>query len=711
LLFDASGNLYGTTGFGGNGQCNTGVGCGTVFMLMPATHGSWTEKVLYSFQGGSDGEQPVAGLRFDSAGNLYGTASFGGLFSYGIVFELTPAASGEWTESILHAFGSVNDGRSPTTPLVFDSVGNLYGTTEYGGSSSNGIVFELTPGSQQSWSETILHNFAGNTDGSVPIGPLSFDGAGNLYGTTVSGGAPGGAGTVFELEPNGNGTWSERVLHSFGATSTDGLNPNGVVFDSAGNLDGSTGGGGSAGYGTVFQLAAGSGWPETILYSFTGPSDGGYSTAVILDSAGNIYGTSKYGGLAGVGAVFKLSLSSGSWKNKVIYWFPGGAGYDPRANLIADSAGNFYGTTGNGGLYQSGAIFKLSPKSGGGWTESLIYSFKGATDGAYPEGSLAFDAAGNLYGATGAGGTTAGVCSNYGGCGTVFKLTFSSGGQWTKTVLHSFTGAPDGVFPTAGVTFSGGNLFGTTFAGGGNGTECFYIGCGVIFELSPTSGGKWKETVAYAFTGGNDGGEPWYGSLIADASGNLYGTTTYTGCDGCASPYPTVFRFSPNGTGGGTLKTLYAFMDFGLPLGTLALDNAGNIYGTTNSDVYEYSSLGSVFELTKTGGHWSRSTLHSFSGGSDGKYPYAGVSFDAAGNLYGTTVYGGNTTCSCGIVFKLTPTAGGSWSFIAQHRFSGYPRDGAFPYAAVVIDSAGNLYGTTAGGGAYNNGTVYELTP
>ena len=367
-------------------------------------------------------------------------------------------------------------------------------------------------------------------------------------------------------------------------------------------------------------------------------------------------------------------------------------------------------------MYQNGAVFKLSPNSHGGWTTSLIYNFKGVPDGSGPVGSLVFDPAGNLYGATAGGGT--GVCGGtYAGCGTVFKLSPAGSGKWTETVLHSFTGGADGIFPYAGLTLSGGNLLGTTITGGGNGTGCYYFGCGVIYEMSPASGG-WKETIAYTFTGGlADGGLPAYATLAADAAGNLYGITTYTGCDGCAYPYPTVFELSPNGVGGWSLNTLYAFLDYGLPGGSLVLDSAGNIFGTTYSDAYGNNlPAGSVFELTKSGGTWSRNTLYGFNGSSDGKYPLAGVTFDAAGSLYGTTSEGGNSACNtsllgCGVVYKLVPGSGGAWSFSVLHTFDESPGDGTVPDAGVTIDSLGNLYGTTVGGGSIGYGTVYEVTP
>jgi uncharacterized repeat protein (TIGR03803 family) len=728
LVFDALGNLYGTTTVGGTGSCSNGgapLGCGTVFKLAPTTHGSWTETVLYSFQGTNDGVQPTAALIFDSAGNLYGTTVSGGRtpYSRGTIFKLSPSSGGAWTESILYSFTGLSDGSMPVAPLIFDASGNLYGTTGYGGTSSNGVVFEFTPNAQGTWSESVLYNFAGGTDGSTPGSPLIFDSAGNLYGTTYRGGGfTGGAGTVFELKPNGNGAWTESILYRFGITNSDGLYPSGVIFDDAGNLYGTTSAGGNTGCyntgcGVAFRLSPNSGgqWTESILHTFTGGADGGNPYAgVIFDHAGNFYGTTAYGGLANLGAVFKLSQrTGGSFTEKTLYWFPGTGGWFPAGNLIADGAGNFYGTAERGGLYQNGAVFKLSPNSHGGWTSSLIYNFKGVPDGSGPVGSLVFDTAGNLYGASGGGGT--GVCGAFVGCGTVFKLSPGSG-QWTETVLHSFTGGADGTFPYAGVTFSGGNLFGTTYLGGGNGSGCKYLGCGVIYEMSPASGG-WKETIAYTFTGGlDDGGMPEYAALTADAAGNLYGTTTYTGCDGCAYPYPTVFELSPNGTGGWSLNTLYVFLDYGFPLGSLVLDSAGNIFGTTYSGVYgSVLPAGSVFELTKSGGTWSRNTLYGFTGGSDGKYPIAGVTFDPAGSLYGTTSEGGNSVCGaslgCGVVYKLVPGSGGSWSFSVLHTFDGSPGDGGGPEGGVTIDSLGNLYGTTVGGGSIGYGTVYEVTP
>src|ERR1022692_3318787 len=225
LIFDAAGNLYGTTSVGGTS--NTG----TVFELTPAADGTWTEKVLHSFSGGTDGIHPYAGLIFDAAGNLYGTTELGGAYGYGTVFEVTPAAGGTWTEKVLHSFyNDGTDGLEPYAGLILDAAGNLYGTTQDGGTAFTGKVFQLTTAAGGTWTEKVVHTFGSSTDGIDPVAGLIFDGAGNLYGTTSRGGTY-NLGTAFELTPAGGGTWTERVTHSFG-NGTDGANPQaGLIFD------------------------------------------------------------------------------------------------------------------------------------------------------------------------------------------------------------------------------------------------------------------------------------------------------------------------------------------------------------------------------------------------------------------------------------------------------------------------------------------------
>jgi uncharacterized repeat protein (TIGR03803 family) len=255
LIFDTAGNLYGTTAQGG-GSRNCGDGCGTVFKLTPGATGHWTETVLHSFNGDKDGVLPHAGLILDAVGNLYGTTPYADSRNHGRVFELMPGSNGQWIETVLHGFDGRKDGTDPHTGLILDAAGNLYGTTPYGGRYDAGTVFELTPGSNGQWTETVLHNFSNKagTDGAIPQASLILDAGGNLYGTTTAGGINGGGGTVFELTPGAKGKWTEKVLHTFGK-GKDGAGPfAGLVFDNAGNLYGTTAGGGANGAGTVFEL-------------------------------------------------------------------------------------------------------------------------------------------------------------------------------------------------------------------------------------------------------------------------------------------------------------------------------------------------------------------------------------------------------------------------------------------------------------------------
>jgi uncharacterized repeat protein (TIGR03803 family) len=287
------------------------------------------EQVLYAFQGGNDGSSPSSGLILDSSGNLYGTTENGGggtdcsgnYAGCGTVFELSPNGSGGWTETILYSFQGGSDGALPTSGLVFDQAGNLYGTTRFGGGTF-GTVFELSPKGSGGWTETILYTFTNNSDGAYPQG-LIFDQKGNLYGTTVGGGGLCGGGfnpcgTVFELSPNGSGGWTETSLYVFQVS--DGIwNPNpGLVFDQAGNLFGTTPASGENGCvegygcGAVFELSpnGSGGWKETLLFSFQGGSDGvGPNPGLMFDQAGNLYGTAQAGGRAATRAVAQ-SLNS-----------------------------------------------------------------------------------------------------------------------------------------------------------------------------------------------------------------------------------------------------------------------------------------------------------------------------------------------------------------------------------------------------------------
>jgi len=368
-------------------------------------------------------------------------------------------------EKILHTF-TTGDGSYPVAGLIADPSGNLYGTTRYGGANGQGTVFELT-NSKGVWNETILYSFAGGDDGASPSGSVVFDTAGNLYGTTRLGG-PDNDGTVFKLA-RVNGEWKESVLYSF-TGGNDGGSPQAALTIVGNALIGTTPGGGANGNGTVFGLRMVNGqWQEEVLYSFVGgSSDGAYPySTLILDKAGNIYGTTESGGPNQAGSVFELSQSGSKWNEKVLYFFTGNLdGGSVNAGVIFDKAGNLYGTTTSGGNYNSGTIFELT-NSNGTWKESVLYNFTGGNDGGFPYDAPVLDQNGNLFGTTFNGGLY--------GYGTVFQLT-PSAGAWTETVLHTFAAGSDGALPLASVLIYKNGLFGVTTEGGSNST-------GVVFSV------------------------------------------------------------------------------------------------------------------------------------------------------------------------------------------------------------------------------------
>jgi hypothetical protein len=444
--------------------------------LTLAASAAWKEKVLYSFQGGTkDGSYPYGSVIFDTQGNLYGVlqdfggdscAPLGG--ECGAVYQLSPPAQkgGSWTETLLYEFQGkgANDGESPNSGLIMDKSGNLYGLTAYGGtgncmllgrSAGCGTVYKLSPPKQKggAWTETILYSFPNATQGYVPIGDLVFDSAGNLYGSTLFGGTKGTTcdpdyggqcGVVFELSPSKTkgGKWMQKVLHGF-ASGTDGANPNG---------------------------------------------------GLVLDGKGDVYGTTYGGGnesgqcgTGGCGTAFELkppATKSGAWTEKVLHRFNYNTSdaSNPTAGFVIDLKGDLYGTSMSGGLGPGGTVFRLSPssKKPGTWTETILHGFNGTEGGYDPEGALIFDASGNLYGTTnvGRGGSQR---------GNVFQLKPPSvkNRAWTLNTIHGFTGIPDGENPTSRlISDKTGNLYSTTQYGG-DGSGCSFTGCGVVFEVSP----------------------------------------------------------------------------------------------------------------------------------------------------------------------------------------------------------------------------------
>ncbi len=746
VIADSAGNLYGTTNRGGL------YGYGSVFKLAPSSSGKWTQTVLYNFTNTTDGSFPAAGLIFDAAGNLYGTTTTGGALcptnscygTAGTVFELSPNSNGTWTETTLYSFGATGDGSDPTSSLIFDKSGNLYGTTYYGGTTDYGIVFELSPTSQGGWSESILYSFTDEADGGNPLSSLTLDSAANLYGTTEYGGdvscnnffyAPFGCGVVFELIHNSNNTWTETVLHSF--VLTDGAFPiTNVSFDAHGNLAGTTlngpGPNCGEGCGTVYQLtpATGGTWTFKSVYTFAGGTDGGEPlSGLVLDSAGNFYGTTKAGGDAnncqyGCGTVYELTpTTSFAWKEKIIHHFSGSAtnpygldGEYPEAGLAFDQLGNLYGTASAGGATGttcnecSGTVFKLGKNSSGQWTTSLLYSFVASGDGlnpsGYPTSAPVSGSSGNLYGTAHYGGAY--------GDGAVYELIPQSSGGYTERVIYSFKGGTDGVVPSGGlVADSAGNLYGATTYGGVNSGCTYTYGCGVIYELSPASGGKWTEQILHAFI--TTDGTFVNGALTLDPAGNLFGTTS--GGNGGGS---TFFELSPSGSTW-TFTVLHTFTtpDVFIAVGELLLDSTGNFFSVGAGG---NKAAGVVYELSPSSSGYTVSVLHTFAGGADGVSP-ASPLVEKNGVLYGVTYEGGSTaghciTYGCGIVFAISHT-GSTWQKKTIYTFAG-GTDASSPAYGPTMDAAGNLYGSSWAGGGPTNcdagnggggcGTIYKLT-
>jgi len=412
-----------------------------VALLFVAPRTLWAahEEVLHRFQNSTDGQEPFTRLISDRQGNLYGTIPRGGQLGHGRVFELERSGKGHWKEKVLSDLEG--GGSFPASALIFDGAGNLYGTTEVGGSSSCGssgcgVVFELSPNSDGGWTETVLHSFTGSPDGAFPVGDLVSDSAGNLYGATQQGGNSScerqGCGTIFKLT---------RTLGS---------------------------------------------WTESVIYLFS-EATGQAAAGPIIDTAGTLYGTTYNGGgskncYQGCGTVFELKPVDDGWKASIVYSFQGGGnGYFPQSSLVLDSQGNLYGGLyrgGNGG----GVLFELR-REHGRWQEHLLYNFctlNSCADGARPIG-LTMDQNGTLYGTTERGGEAHCGYNGFGGCGTVFKVVPSKSG-WKETVLHVFAGVTDGAFPLAAVIFGAkGRLYGTTFGGGNN--KCT-DGCGTVFEVA-----------------------------------------------------------------------------------------------------------------------------------------------------------------------------------------------------------------------------------
>jgi uncharacterized repeat protein (TIGR03803 family) len=387
-----------------------------ITIFLTSASATTRERILYTFQGSPGGANPAAPLVADAQGNLYGTTPNGCAYNYGCVFELSHSG-GTWTQTVLYNFSGA-DGATSGTSVVLDSAGNIYGTTSLGGDFNAGVAFQLTP-SANGWTETVLHSFGSGTDGYVPS-ELILDSTGDIYGITQFGGTassgPNNGGTVYRLA-YANGAWTETILYSFPGNF---FGPNGdlpfggLAIDHNGNLYGITQAGGTAGKGAVFVLdrAANGTFTERIIHSFH-VSDGDLPNSTpVLDSAGNLYGTTYFGGNAnlcpadGCGAIYELKKNSdGSWTEILLRELQKQDGWQAVGPVVFDRAGNLYAAAQAGGAYSWGSIYKLTPHTPAPWTERIVHNFTNNPDGASPSGILV-DSSGSLFGTTGAGGSS-----------------------------------------------------------------------------------------------------------------------------------------------------------------------------------------------------------------------------------------------------------------------------------------------------------------
>jgi uncharacterized repeat protein (TIGR03803 family) len=395
-----------------------------VLLFAGAASAGAKEKVLYDFY--FYGVCCAQGnLALDKQGNLYGVTTGGAQEGAG-VYELTPSAKGQWTETTLYSFSNGEEGYNPESGLTFDKSGNLYGTTSQGGPAGNpgGVVFEMTPGSGGQWTYTVLHGFLyhSTTDGASPETPVVFDKQGNLYGTTLVGGTA-DAGTVFELQ-YANGSWTESILYSFPQGGNEGTQqPGNLTLDEKGNIYGTTVYGGKNDVGTVFKLTNSGGvWTETTLHDFTGYGDGSNPTGnLIVSNKGKIYGTTYAGGgggcFNGCGVLYKLTPEAHSgWKEAVIHTFNNHGQYITSPALMFGRNGDMFGITEHGGKANGGTVFEFSPNWDGTWAESVLYTFMYSRSGYQPL-SLTLGGAAKFYGTTLTGGT------EKNDDGVVFQLT------------------------------------------------------------------------------------------------------------------------------------------------------------------------------------------------------------------------------------------------------------------------------------------------
>jgi uncharacterized repeat protein (TIGR03803 family) len=670
LVQGADGNFYGTSAGGGQ------FGAGNIFRVTP----SGILSPIYVFTNGTDGAYPRAALTVGSDGNFYGTAAYGGTNGAGTVFKVS--TNGAFTP--LYSFQTNHiDGVQPEAALVQDSEGNFWGTTSIGGTNGDGTIFMITPTGLL----TNLHTFTGSgADGSEPTAPLIAGLDGNFYGTTAYGGAH-SEGTVFRITPQG--VWTN--LHSFSYSTNDGYLPwAALVLGNDGNFYGTTYGGGTHGYGTVFKMTPNG--TLTILYSFyNSKSDGGQPYgALVQGNNGNFYGTTYgtanlfYSGTNSIGTVFEIT--PGGYLTTLYSFTNGLDGANPIAGLVMGTNGNFYGAAVEGGIIGSGGPFESYGRILGGtrgWGTiftitqngqfSHLFVFGGGSEGQNPGAGLIQANNGLFYGVTERGGTN--------DDGTIFQMSADG----TETPLYSFTAGNDGAVPIAALTQGNdGNLYGTTYGGG-------VSNAGAIFKITPAG----VLTPLHTFTNGMDGGNS-FSPLIQGTDGNFYGIAS---AGGGKNGSGTVFQITP----AGALTTLHTFTSSGnggaYPTAGLVQGADGQFYGATQSG--GTNDYGTIFKISASG---TFTSLYSFTGGTDGANPSATLTLGGDGNFYGVCD-DGDLANGNGTIFKMTA----SGVLTPLYSLNG-TNDGGSPEAPLLLGTDGNFYGTTEFGGDNGCGTVFQIT-
>jgi uncharacterized repeat protein (TIGR03803 family) len=687
LMNDGAGNLWGTTNSGGANNY------GTVFKVNISS-GAITTVVDFAnaTTGGNRGASPEAALVNDGAGNYWGTTQYGGANNAGTVFEIN-ASTGAINTLVDFADSTTGDyrGANPAAALVSDGAGNFWGTTQYGGASGLGTVFEINA---SSGAITTVIDFAGTgasgqNVGAVPQALMS-DGAGNLWGTTAYGGSDWG--TVFEVNAS---TGDINTVVQFGGGEDGGIPTAGLISDGAGNLWGTTQSGGTGNAGTIFEVNA-STWAFTTVVEFANSTTGANrgadpEAALVSDGAGNFWGTTYLGGAGSAGTVFEVNAGTGVITTVADVGFaPLGQGLP--GGLVSDGAGNLWGTAYSGGLYGAGTVFKINEST---WAITKVVDFAAATTGdnrgANPLAVLVSDGAGNLWGTTQNGGANSG--------GTIFEINASTGAITTAAdFANSTTGNNRGVTPFAGLVSDGaGNLWGTTTYGGANGD-------GTVFEFNIGTGAITTVADFANSPNGNNRGDFPQTKLTSDGAGNFWGTTATGGTRDSG----TVFKINAST---GAITTVVDFANSttgdnrgGSPQAELVSDGEGYLWGTT-----EYggaNDAGTVFKINTSTA--AITTVADFSGSntgvSRGEYPQAGLASDGAGNFWGTTVDGPN---GYGTVYEVNASTGAITTVFDFTGMSGSVPSGS-PESALLLTPAG-FFGTAAGGGTGGGGQIFFI--